>query len=182
MEANINLLKIMFLTLPVSEKKWYLLPLMVGMLGTLAWWFSVNFSADDSQKYQELRQELCDSSKLNLEEILLLSKLLEKSEGLQITDLQELKDFFCGNCKGCIFPRGDKMIQKIFGINRREFHKKMKRKILSKAIQSSERVRKFCRRVQNPDIGYNPKTGRIGLKNAKNKTETIETNIYLDDI
>ncbi|GEM_PF-4963137 len=166
MEANINLLKIMFLTLPVSEKKWYLLPLMVGMLGTLAWWFSVNFSADDSQKYQELRQKLCDSGKLNLEEILLLSKLLEKSEGLQITDLEFLKELFCAG-KDYIFP-DKKRFAKIFGkIN---FHRNIKQEILKDA-------KKFIRKVgtKNPDIGYT-KLGRIVLKHPKTN-RVVETDL-----
>ena len=67
----------------------------------------------------------------------------------------------------------------MFGIKKEIFHLKIKKKILGAATKI-ERVNKFLKRVKNPDIGVNKKTGQIVLKNTQNASETIQTNLLIE--
>ncbi len=142
----------------------------------------VILSGDESRSYAGLYKKLCNQGNLDPHEFLLLQEILVKTENVEITNVEDLKEYLCENCKECVFPKDGKLIEKIFGLDKKVFHITLKPDILKKLKASSERIQKFLRKTKNPDIGYNPKTGRIGLQNPTNKLESIEINLKLQDI
>ena len=163
--------------LPLKKPKTFLW-IGIGICLGLMFLFGIVLQ-DDQQKFKDLQNRFCSEEKLSSNEISELLDLVLKLEKVKIDNTTELTEYLCGKCRNCVFPKDEKMIKKVFGVEMRIFHEQIKQKIKQAAVKN-ERLRKFLKRYDNPDIGYNSQTQRIVLKSRTN-SETIETNLLLQD-
>jgi len=159
----------MIVSLPLEWKKYSWIFLGIGLFLVLL--FSVVFSESESEKYKQISQKLCNGNAINPDEVQFLMQFLAQSENIEITDLETLQDFLCGN-KDYFFPNKEQLA-KIFG-NSGYFHNEVK-------VIIKKEAKKFMKKLgtQNPDIGYHLKSRRIILKNPITK-RTVETDLLID--
>lgn len=128
----------------------------------------------DTEKtdYAELKYKVCHDQPLTPEELLKLSELVLKSEGLNLTDLTDIREYLCANKKDYHFP-DEKYLANRLNIQVKDIHT-IKDEILASALKWIKKLR-----AKNPDIGYNKVTGKIVLK-SRLDGRTIETDLLLD--
>jgi hypothetical protein len=170
------------LSAPSDRLKKYVLWLTIGLSLALGLVYVLIPSLEgDAVDIDKIGRRFCNNESLDPDDLALLKDHLFNTEQIDFQDITEMQDYLCGNCRDCFFPKGDKEIKNFFGVSVEYFHSQMKKNIL-KTLPKTERIKRFLKKVNNPDLGLNNKTGRLVLKNTQNAKETLETNVLFKDI
>lgn len=135
--------------------------------------FIIGLDQLENTRFEELKTQLCQQSSLSPNDLLQLYQLLNKKEGISISDIDDLKNYLCNAEKNYNFP-DEKHLANLLKINLKDIHL-VKKEILNDAKMWLKKLG-----ANNPDIGLNKITGKIVLKNRINQ-KTIETDLLFKD-
>lgn len=173
-------MNILSLSTPRDGFKIYVLLFVIGVSLALGLVFILTLDQDsDAVDIDKIGRDFCKNPNLDPTDLERLKTHLLNTEQIDFQDINEMQDYLCGTCKDCFFPNDEKSFLKWFGVSKKIFHDNVKKRILKTLLSSSERIRKFLKKTNNPDIGINQKTGRVVLKNTRNAQETLETNLFI---
>jgi hypothetical protein len=170
------------LSLSVSSLRFrlYALWIVIGLALVAAMiYVFVPSSEGDAVDIDKIGRRFCNNESLDPDDLARLKDHLFNTEQIDFQDITEMQEYLCGNCKDCFFPDNDASFLKWFGVSKKRFHDKIKKRILNDLQNSSGRIRKFLKKSNNPDIGINKNTGRIMLKSRRDTKEILETNLLL---
>lgn len=175
-------MNILSLSTPRDGFKMYVLLLVIGVSLALGLVFILTLDQDsDAVDIDKIGRNFCNNPNLDPDDLERLKTHLFNTENVEFQDITEMQDYLCGTCKDCFFPKGDKEIKKYFGVSMDYFHRVMKKNFIRNLVKT-DRVKKFLKRVDNPDLGFNKKTGRVVLKNTRTPSDVLETNQLLKNI
>lgn len=132
--------------------------------------FIVQLTKTEKTDFERIKAKVCQNESLNPEELARIIQLIAQSENVDLTDLNEIREYLCFGKKDYHFP-DEKFLAKFLGT--RDIH------------GVKEHIKKLTKKWQkkinahNPDIGYNRKTGKLVLKNPSSG-KTVETDLFLD--